>query len=91
LFSELKDIMGLVAAALTTAAFFPQVMHTRRCGGENLSYAMLGIFLTGVTLWLVYGIASASLPIVVANILTAAQVLAILIFKRTHRRTAVER
>jgi MtN3 and saliva related transmembrane protein len=84
------DVMGLVAATLTTGAFFPQVVRTWRLGGEDLSYAMLGIFLVGVVLWLVYGAATGSLPIVTANVLTAVQVVAILILKRVRRARQAE-
>jgi len=83
--SDYKEVMGLVAAALTTGAFFPQVVRTWQLGGRELSYAMLGIFLTGVLLWLVYGLAVGSVPIVVANVFTAAQVLVILILKRARK------
>jgi uncharacterized protein with PQ loop repeat len=45
---------------------------------------MLAIFLIGVLLWLGYGLLTASASVVVANVLTAAQVLVILVLKRAH-------
>lgn len=82
--SEHAEILGLVAAALTTGSFFPQVLRTWRTGGADLSFAMLAIFLIGVLLWLGYGLLTASASVVVANVLTAAQVLVILVLKRAH-------
>ncbi len=77
------DALGLVAAALTTGAFVPQLVRTWKSGGHDLSYAMLGLFLAGVLLWLIYGLMTASTPVVVANALTLAQVLAIAVLKWT--------
>jgi len=51
---------------------------TWRVGGEELSWVMLSLFGTGVGLWFVYGYLQMSGPIMLANGLTAAQVLLIL-------------
>ena len=83
--SNYADAIGLVAAALTTGSFLPQVVRTWRRGGADLSYAMLAFFLTGVVMWLGFGLLTRSLPVVVANVLTAVQVLAILGLKRARR------
>ena len=72
-------LLGFVAGTLTTLAFVPQVVHTartRRC--DDLSYGMLLAFATGVGMWLAYGIALHALPILAANAVTLALVLAIL-------------
>jgi uncharacterized protein with PQ loop repeat len=42
---------------------------------------MLALFLAGMTCWLLYGIARGSLPIILANGMTALQVLMILALK----------
>jgi len=39
------------------------------------------VFTTGVVLWLVYGIALGSVPIIVANVLTLVLALAVLLMK----------
>jgi MtN3 and saliva related transmembrane protein len=62
------DLVGALAATLTTAAFFPQAIktiRTRDTGG--LSITMYALLLSGVTLWLVYGIILGSWPLIVAN------------------------
>lgn len=77
---------GYAAATLTTLAFVPQVLHTwrtRSVGG--ISAGMYAIFITGVALWLAYGILLDEWPIIVANGMTLVMALAILIMKIRYR------
>ena len=70
--------LGYAAAALTTVAFVPQAwltVRTRELRGVSL--AMYSLFTIGVALWLLYGIALAQWPIIIANAVTLA--LAVLI------------
>ncbi len=74
--------VGFVAGTLTTLSFVPQVLHTartRRC--DDLSYGMLLAFAAGVFLWLLYGIWLHAMPIIVANAITLALIVAILVMK----------
>lgn len=65
------DLLGGVAAVLTTIAFVPQVMKSWRSGStQDVSLGMFVIFTTGLTLWLVYGFIIESRPIIIANIVT---------------------
>ncbi len=73
--------LGFIAACLTTAAFFPQVLHTWKTGGRDLSWSMLSLFGTGVALWLLYGILLGVGPIILANALTVTQIALIVYFK----------
>ncbi len=72
---------GYLAAILTTGSFVPQAVKTirsRNTGG--ISLAMYVFFTVGVALWLVYGIALESWPMILANTLTlglAATILAL--------------
>ncbi len=76
------EIIGLMAAACTTAAFVPQVVKTWKTKDvENLSLSMYLVMLTGVLLWLTYGIYLDSISIILANIVTAILVCIILFFK----------
>ena len=73
------DIVGSLAAILTTVSFFPQAWHsfkTRDVSGVSLG--MYSVFTVGVALWLVYGLLLRAWPIVVANVITLALALAIL-------------
>lgn len=78
------DIIGTVAAILTTASFVPQVwliFKTRNVSGVSLG--MYSAFTIGVALWLVYGLLMGAWPIVVANAITLALAIAILVMKLT--------
>ena len=72
-------LLGLAAAACTTASFVPQVVKAWRSGSSaDLSLGMYGLFTLGIALWLVYGIAIRDTPIIVANVVTLALVVTIL-------------
>lgn len=65
------DLLGYGAAFLTTAAFVPQALKSwvsRDLSG--ISLWMYSLFSLGVALWLAYGIALDSLPIILANSVT---------------------
>ncbi len=65
------DQLGYVAAFLTTGAFVPQVLLVwRQRGAPGISTGMYSIFIIGVALWLAYGLALKSWPIVAANGIT---------------------
>jgi len=74
--------LGLAAGALTTLAFVPQVVRAwrTRCT-RDVSLSMLLALVAGVALWIVYGVLTASLPVVIANALTLMLVAAILVAK----------
>lgn len=70
------ETVGYLAGILTTLAFVPQVVKTWKSkSAGDLSPGMLATFSVGVGLWLVYGIAVRSTPIVAANVVTLAQTL----------------
>ena len=67
----LIQVVGFVAGALTTLAYVPQVIRSWRTRSVNdLSLAMLLALAGGVGLWLVYGLAIGSWPIIIANAVT---------------------
>ncbi len=69
--SPIIETIGGVAAVLTTASFLPQVYQTWKTKStESLSLPMLLMFFTGVCLWLIYGFALESMPIIISNIIT---------------------
>ena len=80
------DTLGFIAGALTTAAFVPQVLkswQTRDLSG--ISLRMYSLFTAGVALWLIYGIALTSWPIIIANAITLALAAGVLILKLRHQ------
>ena len=80
--SDWTEAIGSIAAILTTASFLPQVLQTWRSrSAADLSWVWLVSFATGLALWLVYGLAKASLPLVAANGTTLTLVLLIALIK----------
>ena len=65
---SIATLLGLAAAALTTAANVPQVWKAWRTKQtDDLSLAMTLILATGLGLWVIYGILQSDLVIIVAN------------------------
>ncbi len=60
--------IGTIAACLTTAAFFPQVIkaHTSK-QTKDISMVMCVLLACGVALWTIYGIFLRFIPIIGAN------------------------
>ena len=76
------DLIGYLAASLTTIAFVPQAWLTWRTRrAEGVSLGMYLIFTSGVALWLAYGLMLGAWPIVAANTITLGLALFILAMK----------
>ena len=68
---HLTDLLGLLAGTMTTIAFVPQVLHTPLTGSaRNFTAIMLVFFVTGVSLWLVYGLMAGLAAVAIANAAT---------------------
>ena len=81
------EIIGLIAAVLTTAAFVPQVYKTWKTKDvKAISLTMFIAMFVGVILWLIYGIYKNSLSMLVANSVTASLVLVIIVLKIKYNR-----
>jgi MtN3 and saliva related transmembrane protein len=79
---QLSDMIGYVAAILTTASFVPQALHTFQTKDvRGISLGMYSAFTLGVALWLVYGVLLSAWPIVIANAVTLALAASILVMK----------
>jgi len=76
------EIIGHLAAALTTCSFVPQAWLTFRTRDvSGISTGMYAAFTCGVALWLAYGLLLGAWPIVAANALTLKLAVAILSMK----------
>ena len=65
------DMIGYVAAFLTTVSFLPQaVMTLRSRDTHSLSLGMYSLFASGLVFWLLYGIYKQDVAIIAANALT---------------------
>ncbi len=77
--------IGFFAAALSTISYLPQVIHTIRSRDTTgISLGMYILLVAGTSLWLAYGIALNSLPLIIANIITISLSTTILTFKLIH-------
>jgi MtN3 and saliva related transmembrane protein len=82
----ITELIGFLAATLTTLSFVPQAWHTfttRDVSGVSLG--MYSSFTLGVALWLIYGLLLASWPIVIANAITLTLSAGILLMKLRYR------
>lgn len=68
---ELQDILGSIAAFLTTISFLPQAIKViREQNTDGISLSMYVIFTAGVAGWLFYGLLLNEKPIIIANAVT---------------------
>jgi MtN3 and saliva related transmembrane protein len=80
------DLVGALAAILTTCSFLPQAIKTFRTKDvSGISLAMYGAFICGVALWLVYGVMLGAWPIIIANAVTLGLALSIFVMKLRYR------
>lgn len=78
--------IGFVAGTLTTLSFLPQVhkaWRTKRC--DDLSMGMLVSFGAGVCLWMIYGLLLHASPVIIANVVTLALLVALVYLKARYR------
>jgi MtN3 and saliva related transmembrane protein len=79
--------LGLVAGAITTIGFLPQVIRVFRLrSAREISLPFTIMFLIGVSCWLVYGILLQLMPVVLWNAISAIFALALLYAKLKYGR-----
>jgi len=77
-----SEYLGYIAGILTTIAFLPQALQmirTRQARDVSMTWAVT--MTGGVFMWLCYGIAKESLPMILANCVTLVLLSIILYFK----------
>lgn len=73
------EIIGIIAAFLTTIAFIPQVNKVVKSNRtDGLSKTTFSIFTIGVFLWLIYGFLKNSVSMIIGNGITLILALIIL-------------
>ena len=77
-----SELIGYLAATLTTASFLPQaIMTIKTRDTDSLSLGMYSMFALGVLCWLIYGIYLSNNAIIIANAVTFMLAALILGFK----------
>ena len=81
------EIIGYVAAVLTTSSFLPQVIKVWKSkSSEGVSVTMYMVMLTGVILWGIYGFYIGSRSVLLANFVAGLLQLMILIIVFRNKR-----
>ncbi|MBT8579681.1 hypothetical protein G6646_01835 [Polynucleobacter paneuropaeus] len=81
------ELIGYAAAFLTTCAFIPQALQSWRTRDlSGVSLGMYSLFTFGVGLWLIYGLIIEKWPLILANAITFALALSILVLKLRYPR-----
>ena len=76
------DLVGYLAAFCTTLCWLPQAVRAIRTKDTKaISLITQAVFAVGIALWLAYGIAAGSWPVVLSNAITLPLVLAVLAMK----------
>jgi MtN3 and saliva related transmembrane protein len=84
---DTHQIIGLAAGTLTTVSFLPQVIRTIQTrSARDISLGMVCFLLAGLILWLTYGIMASAWPIILANAVTIALALVLLVFVVRYRK-----
>jgi MtN3 and saliva related transmembrane protein len=88
---QVVNVIGYVAAVLTTISFLPQLIRVVKLrSARDISLGMFLIFSVGTLFWLIYGLLSHSPPVWIANAVTLALSVSILILKLRFDRHAAD-
>lgn len=83
---EFSQIVGIVAATLTSVAGLPQLIKVIRSRHtKDLSIEMLVILVIGIGLWIVYGFYQDDLTMIIGNIVPLCIYLCLLGFKLKYK------
>lgn len=83
---DFVTILGFTAGGLTTAAFVPQVLKIWRTRStRDISVWMWLALCVGISLWIVYGVLTRSVPVIAANGVTLVLAATVVGFKLRYR------
>jgi MtN3 and saliva related transmembrane protein len=89
--TSVVEALGFVAAFCTTAAFVPQLVRVLRLrSAREISLPTFLMFSIGVFLWLLYGLAIGSKPVIASNTVTLVLSVSILVLKLRYNRHTSE-
>lgn len=85
----MTDLLGYVAATITTSAFIPQAIKTIKTKDTSgISLTMYLMFTVGIILWFFYGIKLKAWPIIISNAITGFLAATILFYKIGEKKRA---
>jgi MtN3 and saliva related transmembrane protein len=62
------EVLGLTAGIFTTAAVTPQILKAWKTKEvEDVSPGMFFVLITGLALWVIYGVITGDIPIIATN------------------------
>ncbi len=82
------EILGLIAATLTTSAFIPQtykVVKTK--SAKDFSWLWLIFMLLGISLWFTYGLLINNIPLIFSNSITMLNLIIMSVVKYVYRQS----
>ncbi|WP_294293885.1 SemiSWEET transporter [uncultured Chryseobacterium sp.] len=63
-----ENLLGIIAGVLTSVAMLPQLIKViRQKNADDLSWGMLIVLISGLSLWVWYGFLKDELPIIISN------------------------
>ncbi|WP_312902748.1 SemiSWEET transporter [Chryseobacterium taichungense] len=63
-----ENILGIVAGILTSVSMIPQLVKVlKEKNAEDLSWTMILVLISGLSLWVWYGFLQNELPIILSN------------------------
>ena len=85
--SLMAETLGFFAGLLVTCSFIPQIIHVYRLkSAREISMLFNSLLLSGIILWLVYGIYLSLTPVIIWNAVGAALVALLLTAKLKYGR-----
>ena len=79
------EIIGLIAAVITSAGFLPQLtkgFRTKKL--DDVSYFMPIVLAIGMTLWFIYGFLINSIAVMVANVFSISCCITLIVMKKKY-------
>jgi MtN3 and saliva related transmembrane protein len=63
-----ENILGIIAGILTSVSMIPQLVKVlKQKNAEDLSWTMILVLISGLSLWVWYGFIKDELPIILSN------------------------
>lgn len=82
------EILGLIAATLTTSAYIPQTYKVlKEKSAKDFSWIWLIFMFVGIFLWFIYGINIKNIPLIMANGISLISLMVIMVVKYVYRQS----